>query len=128
MFGRFLSLILFQITYVQLLIICRYGNPSALGKNNDIDYTEVAKYFIANFAPEILKVYLAQIEKWVQKTVWLSKASLFYTLNFLDECIKPKSMWNILKPHVDSLIEHLIFPVLCQSDADIELFEDEPQE
>jgi importin-7 len=113
---------------VQWLTSLRYGNPSALGKNNDIDYTEVAKYFIANFAPEILKVYLAQVEKWVQKTVWLSKASLFYTLNFLDECIKPKTMWNILKPSTDNLIEHLIFPVLCQSDADIELFEDEPQE
>ncbi|KAF2244258.1 ARM repeat-containing protein [Trematosphaeria pertusa] len=106
----------------------RYGNPSALGKNNDVDYTEVAKYFIANFAPEILKIYLQQIEKWVGKQVWLSKASLYYTLNFLDECIKPKSMWNLLKPHTDNLISHLIFPVLCQSDEDIELFEEEPQE
>ncbi|KAF2267928.1 ARM repeat-containing protein [Lojkania enalia] len=106
----------------------RYGNPATLGKNNDVDYSEVAKYFIANFAPEILKVYLQQVEKWVAKSVWLSKASLYYTLNFLDECIKPKSMWNLLKPHTDNLISHLLFPVLCQSDDDIELFETEPQE
>jgi hypothetical protein len=106
----------------------RYGNPSALGKNNEVDYSDVAKNFIANFAPEILKVYLQQVEKWVGKQVWLSKASLYYTLNFLDECIKPKSMWTLLKPHTDNLISHLIFPVLCQSDEDIELFEDEPQE
>lgn len=106
----------------------RYGNPSALGKNNEVDYTDVAKNFIANFAPEILKIYLQQVEKWVGKQVWLSKASLYYTLNFLDECIKPKSMWSLLKPHTDNLISHLIFPVLCQSDEDIELFEDEPQE
>jgi hypothetical protein len=106
----------------------RYGNPSALGKNNEVDYTEVAKNFIANFAPEILKIYLQQIEKWVGKQVWLSKASLYYTLNFLDECIKPKSMWTLLKPHTDNLISHLIFPVLCQSDEDIELFDEEPQE
>lgn len=99
-----------------------------MSKNNDIDYTEVAKNFIANFAPEILKVYLQQVEKWVGKQVWLSKASLFYTLNFMDDCIKPKSMWTLLKPHTDTLIAHLIFPVLCQSDADIELFEEEPQE
>ena len=110
------------------LTLHSYGNPSALTKNNDIDYSEVAKYFIANFAPEILKIYLQQVEKWVAKQLWLSKASLYYTLNFLDECIKPKSMWNLLKPHTDNLISHLIFPVLCQSDEDIELFEDEPQE
>lgn len=109
-------------------LFVRYGNPSSLGKSNDADYTEVAKYFIANFAPEILKIYLAQVEKWVGKTVWLSKASLYYTLNFLDDCIKPKSMWNLLKPHTENLISHLIFPVLCQSDDDIELFESEPQE
>jgi hypothetical protein len=106
----------------------RYGNPSALGKNNEVDYTEVAKNFIANFAPEILKVYLQQVEKWVGKQVWLSKASLYYTLNFLDECIKPKSMWTLLKPHTDNLIAHLVFPVLCQSDEDIELFSEEPSE
>jgi len=109
-------------------LFVRYGNPSALGKNNEIDYTEVAKTFITNFAPEILKVYLQQVEKWVGKQVWLSKASLYYTLNFLDECVKPKSMWTLLKPHTDNLIAHLIFPVLCQSDEDIELFEEEPQE
>jgi hypothetical protein len=106
----------------------RYGNPSALGKNNEVDYTEVAKNFIANFAPEILKVYLQQVEKWVGKQVWLSKASLYYTLNFLDECIKPKSMWTLLKLHTDNLIAHLVFPVLCQSDEDIELFSEDPSE
>lgn len=93
-----------------------------------MDYTEVAKYFISHFAPEILKVYLTQIEKWVAKTLWLSRASLYHTLNFLDECIKPKVMWENLKPHVETLIQHLVFPVMCQTDEDIELFETEPQE
>lgn len=37
-------------------------------------------------------------------------------------------MWNLLKPHTENLISHLLFPVLCQSDEDIELFESEPQE
>lgn len=106
----------------------RYGNPQTLGKSNEIDYTAVAKNFLENFAPEILKGYLQQIEKWVAKTTWLSKACLSYTLAFLDECVRPKSMWNHLKPHMEGLISHLIFPVLCQSDEDIELFETDPQE
>lgn len=97
-------------------------------RSNGEDYTEVAKLFINNFAPEILKVYLQQIEKWVAKTVWLSKGCLSYTLSFLDECVKPKQMWNHLSPHMETLISHLLFPVLCQSDEDIELFETDPQE
>ena len=36
--------------------------------------------------------------------------------------------WNHLKPHLKTLITHLVFPVLCQSDEDIELFEEDPQD
>lgn len=75
-----------------------------------------------------MKGYLQQIEKWVSKTTWLSKPSLSYTLAFLDECVKPKSMWNHLKPNMDNLISHVLFPLLCQSDEDIELFETDPSE
>ena len=107
---------------------CRYGNPSTLSKNNGQDYTEFSKTFITSFAPEILKGYLQQIEKWVSKTTWLSKPSLSYTLSFLDECVKPKSMWSHLKPHMDNLISHVLFPILCQSDEDLELFENDPPE
>lgn len=106
----------------------RYGNPTTLTKSSGEDYTEVARSFINNFAPEILKVYLQQIEKWVAKQIWLSKGCLSYTLNYLDECVKPKSMWTHLKPHMETLISHLLFPVLCQSDEDLELFQDEPSE
>ncbi|KAF2748212.1 ARM repeat-containing protein [Sporormia fimetaria CBS 119925] len=109
-------------------LFIRYGNPQSIGKSQEAEYQEMAKYFISHFAPEILKVYLAQIEKWVSKTLWLNKASLYHTLTFLDECIKPKSMWDLLKPHTDSLIEHLVFPVLCQTDKDLETFDDDPQE
>lgn len=105
----------------------RYGNPSTLHKN-DGEHNSFAKTFINDFAPEILKAYLQQIEKWVAKTAWLSKPCLSFTLTFLDECVKPKSMWIHLKPHLDNLISHLIFPILCQSDEDIELFETDPSE
>lgn len=116
-------------SYVNLnRLFVRYGNPASLQKGNGEDYTEVAKSFIDNFAPEILKGYLGQIELWVHKRRWLSKSSLSYTLAFMDECVKPKAMWDCLKPHMTVLIEHLLFPVLCQSDEDLEQFDDEPAE
>lgn len=110
------------------LITYRYGNPTANSKNTSPELVDFSKSFIANFAPEILKGYLGQIEKWASKTAWLSKPSLSYTLNFLDECIKPKAMWSHLKPHMDTLISHVLFPILCQSDEDIELFDTDPSE
>jgi len=87
-----------------------------------------AKEFIAQVAPEILKHYLAEIEKWVSKQIWLSRPCLSYTIVFLDECIRPKEMWTHLKPHLTNLVTHFIFPVLCLSEDDVEKFEDEPEE
>ena len=46
----------------------------------------------------------------------------------MEECVKPKAMWEHLKPHMDNLIAHFVFPIMCQSDEDIELFEDDPSE
>ncbi|KAL8743113.1 MAG: hypothetical protein Q9190_004505 [Brigantiaea leucoxantha] len=109
-------------------LFVRYGNPSTHPKNSSPEAVDFSKSFIANFAPEILKGYLQQIDKWALKTTWLSKPTLSYTLSFLDECVKPKSMWNHLKPQIDSLISHVLFPVLCQSDEDLELFDNDPSE
>lgn len=109
-------------------LFVRYGNPTSMSKGQSKENVEYSKAFITTFAPEILKGYLREIEKWVGGNQWLSKPSLSYTLIFLEECVKPKSMWDNLKPHMDSLIAHLIFPVLCQSDEDIELFTGDPPE
>ncbi|CZT48324.1 related to importin beta homolog Kap119p [Rhynchosporium secalis] len=109
-------------------LFVRYGNPASLQKGNGDDYTEFAKNFTANFAPEILKGYLAQIEQWVAKTTWLSRPCLSYTLVFLDECIRPKAMWTHLKPHLDTLVTHFLFPVMCLTEEDIEKFETDPEE
>lgn len=108
----------------------RYGNPSTMGKpsSGSTDYTPYAKTFITTFAPEILKGYLQEIEKWVSKSQWLSNAAISYTMIFMEECVKPRAMWDHLKPHMDNLIAHFVFPMLCQSDEDIELFEDDPSE
>ncbi|KKY22710.1 putative nonsense-mediated mrna decay protein [Phaeomoniella chlamydospora] len=106
----------------------RYGNPGTSSKDNDKEYGEYSKMFISTFAPEILKGYLLEIEKWVGGNHWLSKPSLSYTMIYLEECVKPKTMWDHLKPHMDTLVQHLVFPILCQSDEDLELFETDPSE
>ncbi|KAJ5113220.1 hypothetical protein N7456_001754 [Penicillium angulare] len=109
-------------------LFIRYGNPTTMSKQSTPDYTPYAKTFIGTFAPEILKGYLQEIEKWVSKSQWLSNSAISYTLVFMEECVKPKAMWDHLKPHMENLIAHFVFPILCQTDEDIELFEDDPSE
>ena len=117
-----------ESTSVHIETSSRYGHPTTSQKNAPPEMVEFAKLFAANFAPEILKGYLQQIERWASKAIWLSKASLSHTLMFLDECIKPKSMWKLLRPHLETLNSHVLFPILCQSDEDIDLFDSDPPE
>ncbi|KAI0169799.1 ARM repeat-containing protein [Hypoxylon sp. FL1284] len=105
----------------------RHGNPATI-QTKDNAAVRYATDFETTIAPEILKHYLQEIEKWVSKTAWLSKPCLSYTLVFLDECCRPKSMWSLLQPHLNTLVTHLVFPVMCLSDEDVEKFEDEPEE
>lgn len=105
----------------------RHGNPQAIDSTN-VAQKQFATQFAAEIAPEILKVYLQQIEKWVSKSIWLSRPCLSYTIVFMDECIRPKEMWAHLKDHVTNLVTHFIFPIMCLSAEDIENFEDEPKE
>ncbi|KAI5867654.1 ARM repeat-containing protein [Durotheca rogersii] len=105
----------------------RHGNLQAVTTKNN-ETTRYAKEFENTIAPEVLKHYLQEIEKWVSKTAWLSKPCLSYTLVFLDECCRPKSMWALMYPHLTNLVTHLVFPVMCLSSEDVQKFEDEPEE
>ncbi|KAG6118182.1 hypothetical protein E4U13_000457 [Claviceps humidiphila] len=107
-------------------LFIRHGNPASPGKGAEA--AEFAKNFITTIAPEVLKHYLQEIEKWVAKTSWLSRPCLSCIMVFLDESVRPKEMWTHLRPHVTNLVTHFVFPVLCLSEEDVEQFHDEPEE
>ncbi|GJN87375.1 hypothetical protein Rhopal_000324-T1 [Rhodotorula paludigena] len=108
-------------------LFTRYGNPTQLPKNMVAQYGDFAARFVDQFAPEILKAYLAAVEKMVGGE-WFPRKGKYHVLCFLEECINPKSMFALLKPHIPSLIEHFIFPLVCLTDDEMELFTDDPNE
>lgn len=62
----------------------RFGNPSQLPSNLK-QYKPFAERFVVSFAPEILKVYLAQTEARVQGRQWLSDRVIHLILAFYSE-------------------------------------------
>ncbi|GAA6037955.1 hypothetical protein JCM8097_009507 [Rhodosporidiobolus ruineniae] len=106
----------------------RYGSPTQLPKNMVAKYGEFAKGFVEQFAPEIMKAYLAVVEKMVAGGEWFPKKGKYHLLCFFEECINPKAMFALLKPHIPSLVEHFIFPLICLTDDELELFTDDPSE
>lgn len=135
-------------------LFTRYGNPTQLPKNQVEQYGEFANRFIGQFAPEILKAYLGAVERMVAQGEWFPKKAKFYLLCFFEEwcvllrsllpvalvstpqltrllrpcSINPKAMFTLLKPHVSTLVEHFIFPLVCLSEEELELFTDDPTE
>jgi len=45
-----------------------------------------------------------------------------------NKSIKPKVTWSLLRPHVPNLISHVIFPLLCLKQEDLELWDEDPVE
>jgi hypothetical protein len=42
--------------------------------------------------------------------------------------IRPKATWVLLKPHVQTIVESFVFPLVCLTEDEIEMFEDDPVE
>lgn len=62
-----------------------YGNPSQLPTPLQDEYGVFAQHFVTTFAPEIIKVYLQQVELYVSGQAWLSKKSQYHIFQFFTE-------------------------------------------
>ncbi|KAF0457185.1 ARM repeat-containing protein [Gigaspora margarita] len=103
----------------------RYGNPAQLVASSTV-YTTFAEHFIRHFGPQILHSYLRKTEKWIKKEIWLSDKILFYFSEFYRDAITHKITWQIIKPYSMTLVSEYIFPQLCFSDEDEQLWTEDP--
>ncbi|KAI8394007.1 armadillo-type protein [Radiomyces spectabilis] len=108
-------------------LFSKYGNPALLPPSAN-KYTGFAKNFVNNFAPNILRTYLRQVDAWVKKEIWIPSKCLALIAAFFTDSIKHKITWQILKPHVESLVAHFIYPQLCFSAEDEALWNEDPVE
>lgn len=86
-----------------------------------------AQLFMDHFVPQILSAYWQIIEKWSTKSVWLSEASLYHMISFLEQLIDTPA-WSELSSKLEAIINHIILPTLSASNDTIELYQDEPEE
>ncbi|CAG8722765.1 4045_t:CDS:2, partial [Dentiscutata heterogama] len=103
----------------------RYGNPAQLASSST-KYTAFAENFIRHFGSPILHSYLRKTEKWIKKEIWLSNKILFYFSEFFRDAITHKITWQIIKPYSETLVSQYLFPQLCFSDEDEQLWTEDP--
>ncbi|CAG8475521.1 4872_t:CDS:10, partial [Acaulospora morrowiae] len=108
-------------------IFSRYGNPAQLATSST-KYNAFAEKFVHHFGPQILQTYLRQVERWIKREIWLSDKILYFCSDFFKDAITQKITWQIIKPHTETLVSQFIFPQLCFSDEDEELWVEDPVE
>ena len=50
------------------------------------------------------------------------------TLNYIHQGVSHALTWKNPKPHIQGIIQDVIFPLMCYTDADEELWQEDPYE
>lgn len=104
-------------------ILLRHGG----GVNTKDKKSAFVNHFLSQFVPEILSAYWSFIEKWTTKEMWLSEASLYHLISFLEQVIETPA-YALLEDKLEAVVKHVLMPMLNASQQTIELYEDEPEE
>ncbi|GAV52365.1 hypothetical protein ZYGR_0AG03560 [Zygosaccharomyces rouxii] len=103
----------------------RYASDSLTRK---FEYEEFKFLYRDQFLPQLLQLLFQQIEQWGAGGLWLSDESFYYILCFIEQTMVQKATWKLVQPHYETLLEHVIFPLLCPNEDKLEIFETDPQE
>lgn len=92
-----------------------------------VAYDEFRALF-QGMVPHLMKVFLNVAEQWCSGTRWIPPAMMYNLLDFLLHCVTQKEPWRLLEPYFETLVLHLVFPLLCPSPELLDLFDTSPQE
>jgi len=104
-------------------LFTRYANPSL----SSDEYKKFAKEFLKDYAPQILQSYLKQLDA-ARNNQYVSPRVLQLNLTFLTDAVDHAPTWKILKGISIDLVKSILFPLLCFSNEDQELWESDPYE
>ncbi|KAM7163551.1 importin-7 [Macrochelys suwanniensis] len=101
----------------------RYGSPGNVSK----EYNEFAEVFLKAFAVGVQQVLLKVLYHYKEKQ-YMAPRVLQQTLNYINQGVSHAVTWKNLKPHIQGIIQDVIFPLMCYTDADEELWQEDPYE
>uniref|UniRef100_A0A8D0VEI2 Importin 7 n=1 Tax=Sus scrofa TaxID=9823 RepID=A0A8D0VEI2_PIG len=101
----------------------RYGSPGNVSK----EYNEFAEVFLKAFAVGVQQVLLKVLYQYKEKQ-YMAPRVLQQTLNYINQGVSHALTWKNLKPHIQGIIQDVIFPLMCYTDADEELWQEDPYE
>eukprot|EP00667_Euglena_gracilis_P001035 EG_transcript_1036 len=104
-------------------LLTRYGNP----RGNKKQEQQLGEAFVENYAGKFLEAWMF-VCGWYRAKQYVSPQPLALALNYIDSAMDFKQTCEVVNAHLDVLLFEIIFPLLCFSEADAELWQDNPQE
>uniref|UniRef100_A0A3Q2P367 Importin 7 n=1 Tax=Fundulus heteroclitus TaxID=8078 RepID=A0A3Q2P367_FUNHE len=101
----------------------RYGSPG----NTTKEYVEFAELFLKEYAVAAQQVLLKVLYQYKEKQ-YVAPRVLQQTLNYVNQGIAHALTWKSLKPHIQGIIQDVVFPLMCYTDSDEELWQEDPYE
>jgi len=109
-------------------LLSRFGNPNR-GKQGAVsaEVARFAEFFQEKFAARALATCL-EVLTLRSRGQCCPDRVMTICLNYVDESFKYKKLYAVLKPHLQPLLFTIVFPLLCFSDRDAMLWEEDPVE
>ncbi|KAK6629508.1 hypothetical protein RUM43_003325 [Polyplax serrata] len=101
----------------------RYGSPG----NVLNEYKDFSEWYLKTFSGGVIEVLLKVLDQYRRK-IYVSPRVLHQTLNYINQGVSHAFSWKFLKPHMFTIIQDVLFPLMSYTDADAELWETNPYE
>jgi hypothetical protein len=110
-----------------LHILCRffdrYSNPSSIEE----EYNLFSKYYLQTFNSGVITVLLKQLGL-KRQGQFITSRVLHGLFHYLSEAVDHGGSWKLIKPHFQLLFADVVFPMMCHSEKDDELWTEDPYE
>ncbi|KAG1666608.1 Importin-7 [Nymphon striatum] len=100
-----------------------YGSP---GKVQEM-YSKFADFYIKTYTASVIETMLGILDQ-QQKKIYVSPRVLQFTFNYLSEGVPHSIAWKLMKPHIIGIIQEVVYPLMCHTKQDEELWESDPYE
>ncbi|XP_065070384.1 importin-7-like [Rhopilema esculentum] len=101
----------------------RYGCPGGVGE----EYAAFADFYDKHFSESVMESMLKILDLHRRKE-YVSPRVLQQVFNYLHQGVANARSWKVMRPHVQTIIREIIFPLMCHNKEDEELWNEDPHE
>ena len=109
---------------IMTYFIQRYGNP----RYCNTDHIEFANYFRSHSAITWLLCIFDVLDSKVTHGFYLTDDVYRSAISYVSNCCEMSPTYKVVKPHLNFLLFQIVYPTLCLTQREIQLFHDDPAE